>query len=225
MVASATGRTLRACTALFAAPPDRDLDWQEDGVEGVRRFLAKVWRLALKLDEVPEAAGPGDAALLRTLHQTIAKVTQDFTGRWHFNTSISSVMILVNEMVGATPDNAPAKVSRETLRAALRGVVQMLAPFAPFLTAELWERLGEPGAVFRSTWPVADEDLARESEIEIPVQVNGKLVTVIRLAAESDGDTVKAAAQAEEKVAGRVVGKTVVKVVYVPGKLVNLVVK
>ena len=211
--------------SLFAAPPDRDMDWQEDGVEGVRRFLAKIWRLGLKLDEVPEAAGPGDAALLRTLHQTIAKVTQDFTGRWHFNTSISSVMILVNEMVGATPDGAPAKVSRGVLRAALRGVVQMLAPFAPFLTAELWERLGEDGAVFRSPWPVADEELARESEIEIPVQVNGKLVTVIRLAADSDGDAVKAAAQAEGKVAGRVVGKTVVKVVYVPGKLVNLVVK
>ena len=230
--------------SLFAAPPDRDMDWQEDGVEGVRRFLAKIWRLALKLDEMDGADGvphdhrgaaevivggipcsPADQALLRTLHQTIAKVTQDFTGRWHFNTSISSVMILVNEMVGATPDNAPAKVSRAVLRKALRGVVQMLAPFAPFLTAELWERLGEQGAVFRSAWPVADEELARESEIEIPVQVNGKLVTVIRLAADSDGDAVKAAAQAEDKVAGRVVGKTVVKVVYVPGKLVNLVVK
>ena len=211
--------------SLFAAPPDRDMDWQEDGVEGVRRFLAKVYRLALKLEELPEAPAAGDAGLLRTLHQTIAKVTQDFTGRWHFNTSISSVMILVNEMVGATPDNASAKVSRAVLREALRAVVQMLAPFAPFLTAELWERLGEQGAVFRSTWPVADEELARESEIEIPVQVNGKLVTVIRLAAETDGEAVKSAAQTDEKVAGRVVGKTVVKVVYVPGKLVNLVVK
>ncbi len=211
--------------SLFAAPPDRDMDWQEDGVAGVQRFLAKIYRLALKLDEIPEAAAEGDGALLRTLHQTIAKVTQDFTGRWHFNTSISSVMILVNAMVGATPEGAPAKVSRSTMRAALRGVVQMLAPFAPFLTAELWERLGEEGAVFRSTWPVADEELARESEIEIPVQVNGKLVTVIRLAAESDAEAVKAAAQADEKVAGRVVGKTILKVVYVPAKLVNLVVK
>ena len=211
--------------SLFAAPPDRDMDWQEDGVAGVQRFLAKIYRLALKLDDLSEADGGGDASLLRTLHQTIAKVTQDFTGRWHFNTSISSVMILVNEMVGAVPDGAPAKVSRGAMREAMKGVVQMLAPFAPFLTQELWERLGEPGAVFRSAWPVANEALARESEIEIPVQVNGKLVTVIRMAAESDAEAVKAAAQAEEKVAGRVVGKTVVKVVYVPGKLVNLVVK
>ncbi len=211
--------------SLFAAPPDRDMDWQEDGVAGVQRFLAKIWRLGLKLEELPETAAAGDAGLLRTLHQTIAKVTQDFTGRWHFNTSISSVMILVNEMVGAVPEGAHAKVSRGTMRAALRGVVQMLAPFAPFLTQELWERLGEEGAVFRSTWPVADEELARESEMEIPVQVNGKLVTVIRLAAESEAEAVKAAAQADEKVAGRVVGKTVVKVVYVPAKLVNLVVK
>ena len=228
--------------SLFAAPPDRDMDWQEDGVEGVRRFLAKVYRLAQKLDETrdgvphdpssetPVVAGgipasSADQALLRTLHQTIAKVTHDFTGRWHFNTSISSIMILVNEMVGVTPDGAPARVSRDVLRTALRGVVQMLAPFAPFLTAELWERLGEQGAVFRSAWPVADEALARESEMEIPVQINGKLVTVIRLAAESDAEAVKTAAQAEDKVAGRLVGKTLLKVVYVQAKLVNLVVK
>jgi leucyl-tRNA synthetase len=211
--------------SLFAAPPDRDMDWQEDGVEGVRRFLAKIWRLGLRLSEIPEEAGAGDAALLRTLHQTIAKVTQDFSGRWHFNTSISSVMILVNEMVGAVPEGAPAKVSRGAMHEALKGVVQMLAPFAPFMTAELWERLGESGAVFRSAWPVADEALARESEIEVPVQVNGKLVTVIRVAAEADAETVKTAAQADAKVVSRVEGKTVVKVVYVAGKLVNLVVK
>ncbi len=214
--------------SLFAAPPDRDMDWQEDGVRRRAAIPGEDPPAAQsKLDGAkPEEAGDrATAALLRTLHQTIAKVTQDFTGRWHFNTSISSVMILVNEMVGATPDGAPAQVSRGVLRDALRGVVQMLAPFAPFLTAELWERLGEEGAVFRSAWPEADAELARESEIEIPVQVNGKLVTVIRLAADSDGEAVKAAAQAENKVAGRVVGKTVVKVVYVPGKLVNLVVK
>ena len=104
-------------------------------------------------------------------------------------------------------------------------LVQMLAPFAPFFAAELWEQLGCEGVVFRTAWPEADAELARESEIEIPVQINGKLVTVIKLAAESEAETVKASAQTEEKVVGRLVGKTVVKVVYVPGKLVNLVVK
>ncbi len=212
--------------SLFATTPDRDMDWQEDGVEGVRRFLAKVYRLVQRYEEM--AAGEGganDALLLRRLHQTIAKVTQDFSGRWHFNTSISSVMILVNEVMAAAPEGGAATVSREVIGTTLRGIVQMLAPFAPFLAAELWEQMGGEGAVFRSAWPVADEELARESEIEIPVQVNGKLVTVVKMAAESDAEAVKAAAQADAKVGGRVAGKTVVKVVYVPGKLVNLVVR
>ena len=101
----------------------------------------------------------------------------------------------------------------------------MLAPFAPFLTAELWSGIGGEGIVFRTPWPVADPALAQDDEMQIPVQINGKLVTVVRLAAGSPDDDVKAYAQADEKVAGRVLGKTVVKVVYVKGKLVNLVVK
>ncbi len=171
------------------------------------------------------SGGADDALLLRRLHQTIAKVTQDFSGRWHFNTSISSMMILVNEVMAAAPEGGTATVSRAVMAETLRGVVQMLAPFAPFLAAELWEQMGGEGAVFRSAWPVANAELARESEIEIPVQVNGKLVTVVKLAAESDAETVKAAALADAKMWRRIAGKTVVKVVYVPGKLVNLVVK
>ena len=159
------------------------------------------------------------------LHQTIAKITQDYSGRWHFNTSISSIMILVNEVMGHEAAIDAGQVSAVTVRAVMLGLVQMLAPFAPFFSAELWERMGCEGVVFRTAWPEADAELARESEIEIPVQVNGKLVTVIKLAAETEAETVKAAAQADEKVAARLVGKTVVKVVYVSGKLVNLVVK
>ena len=106
-----------------------------------------------------------------------------------------------------------------------RTLMLLLAPFAPFLAAELWEQLGGEGAVFRTAWPVADAELARESEIEIPVQVNGKLVTVVKVPAGSDEAAVKAAALADEKVEARIEGKTVVKVIVVPGKLVNLVVK
>ena len=212
--------------ALFAAPPDRDLDWQEEGVAGIVRFLSKVYRLATKYAQFKGGeAGPADQALLRKLHQTLAKITQDFSGRWHFNTSISSIMILVNEITANEAAIDAGQVSAETVRGLMVALVQMLAPFAPFFAAELWEQLGCEGVVFRTAWPEADAMLARESEIEIPVQINGKLVTVIRLAAESEAETVKASAQTEEKVAGRLVGKTVVKVVYVPGKLVNLVVK
>ncbi len=213
--------------ALFAAPPDRDLDWQEDGVAGVSRFLGRVHRLTTKYART--TGGGADSAagqhLLRTLHQTIGKITQDFSGRWHFNTSIASIMILVNEIAAKEAAMDAGEVSGDVIAQVFRGLTLLLAPFAPFLAAELWEQLGGKGAVFRVPWPVADEALAREDEIEVPVQVNGKLVNVVKLPAGSDEATVKTAALADTKVAGRVEGKTVVKVIVVPGKLVNLVVK
>ncbi len=214
--------------SLFAAPPDRDLEWQEEGVAGISRFLAKVFRLVTKYagsDREGGAALPGDEALLRKLHQTIAKVTHDFSGRWHFNTSISSIMILVNEITAREAAIDSGQVSARAVAEVMRGLVQMLAPFAPFLSAELWERMGYEGVLFRTPWPEADEALARESELEIPVQVNGKLVVVVRVAFESDEATVQTVAAAQEKVAARLSGKTIVKVVYVAGKLLNFVVR
>jgi leucyl-tRNA synthetase len=212
--------------ALFAAPPDRDLDWQEDGVAGIVRFLGKIYRLATKYAGFTGGAQTAeDEYLLRKLHQTLDKITQDFSGRWHFNTSVSSIMILVNEITAKEAAIDEGRVSAATVAALMCDLVQMMAPFAPYLAAELWEKLGQSGVVFRTAWPEADAELARESEIEIPVQVNGKLVTVIKLAAESDQETVKSAALADEKVQSRTAAKTIVKVVVVPGKLVNLVVK
>ena len=110
-------------------------------------------------------------------------------------------------------------------RETMRTLVLLLTPFAPYVAAGALERLGETGVVFRTAWPVADAELAKEEEVEIPVQVNGKLVTVVRVVAESSREDVEAAARSDEKVAGRIAGKTVVKVVVVPSKLVNLVVK
>jgi leucyl-tRNA synthetase len=215
--------------ALFAAPPDRDLDWQEDGVAGVSRFLGRLYRLAMKYayvtgDGKTEQSAAGQD-LLRKLHQTVAKVTHDFSGRWHFNTSIAAIMILVNEIAAKEAAMDSGEISKETIAAVFSGLVLLIAPFAPFLSAELWKQLGYEGAVFRSAWPVADEELAREEEIEIPVQMNGKLVTVVKVPAGSDEPTVKAAALVDEKVKARSSGKTIVKVIVVPGKLVNLVVK
>ena len=223
--------------ALFAAPPDRDLDWQEDGVAGISRFLARVYRLAMKYSElarqrVSESArqqsterSSAEQKLLRTLHQTIAKVTEDFSGRWHFNTSIAAVMILVNEIAASEPAMDAGEVSATAIAEIFRGLTLLLTPFAPFLAQELWAELGHEGAVFRAQWPQGDADLARENEIEIPVQVNGKLVVVIKVPTGSDEATVKAAALADAKVQARIEGKSVVKVIVVPGKLVNLVVK
>ena len=218
--------------ALFAAPPDRDLEWQEEGVAGISRFLGRVYRLVTKYSAVADSTRSGSSAmtsaeqaLLRRLHQTIAKITQDFDGRWHFNTSISSIMILANEILAQEAAMDAGEVAPAVIAEIFRGLVLLLAPFAPFVAAEMWEQMGGEGVVFRTAWPVANPDLAREDEIEIPVQVNGKLVNVVKVPAGSDEDVVKAAAMADEKVQARIEGKTVVKVIVVPGKLVNLVVK
>jgi leucyl-tRNA synthetase len=219
--------------SLFAAPPDRDLDWQEDGVAGVSRFLGRLWRLTTKYAPVARA-GRGQAVdaptglslkLLRKLHQTIAKITLDFEGRWHFNTSVAAIMELVNEIQAEDAQLAAGDVPPPVMRELLRSLVLMLAPFAPHLVAELWEELGEESSVLRAPWPVSDSELAREDELEVPVQINGKLVTVVRVAADADAKTLEAAAMADEKIQGRIVGKMVAKVIVVPRKLVNLVVR
>jgi leucyl-tRNA synthetase len=220
--------------ALFAAPPDRDLEWQEEGVAGVSRFLARVYRLTSKYSETARQTPPASSAvirsdveakLLRTLHQTIAKITEDFNGRWHFNTCIAAIMILVNELSSAEEAMESGEISHEAQRSVFETLTLLLAPFSPFLAAELWQQLGHHDIVFQQSWPEADSELARETEIEIPVQVNGKLVSVIKVAAESDEETIKGAVSADDKVAARIAGKTVVKTIVVKGKLVNLVVK
>jgi len=217
--------------SLFAAPPDRDLDWQEDGVAGVSRFLSRVYRISVKYAPYARSGATGQAdsrtsaALLRKLHQTIAKITQDFEGRWHFNTCVAAIMELVNEIQGADAQLAAGEVSAAVVHELLRSLALLLAPFAPYLAAELWEELGEEGSILRAAWPVSDSGLAREDELEIPVQINGKLVTVLRVPADADAKAIEAAALADEKVLSRSAGKPVVKVIVVPGKLVNLVVK
>jgi leucyl-tRNA synthetase len=228
--------------ALFAAPPDRDLDWQEDGVAGVSRFLGRVWRLTTKYAPLARTAvedshpfrteremdgAPSGLSLklLRKLHQTIAKITQDFEGRWHFNTCVAAIMELVNEIQAADAQLAAGEVPAPAMRELLRSLVLMLAPFAPYLAAELWEELGEQGSVLRAPWPKSDPELAKEDELQIPVQINGKLVEVVTVAADANAKVIEAAALAGEKIQTRTSGKTVVKVIVVPGKLVNLVVK
>ena len=221
--------------ALFAAPPDRDLDWQEDGVAGVSRFLGRVWRLVNKYAPVARSADAaqistkaqsgGAVRLRRKMHQTIAKITHDFEGRWHFNTCVAAIMEFVNEMQAEDAQLAAGEIPAPVVRELLRTLALLLAPFAPFFAAEMWEHLGEEGAVLRAPWPQSDPELAKEDEIEIPVQINGKLVTVVRVASGADPKTIEAAALADEKVRTRAAGKTVMKVIVVPGRAVNLVVK
>ncbi len=219
--------------ALFAAPPDRDLDWQEDGVAGVSRFLARVYRIVSRLAPIalsttestqPELSGAAQQ-LLRKLHQTIAKITQDFSGRWHFNTSIAAIMELVNEMTAAEAEMVSGTVPPVVVRELTRSLVLLLGPFAPYLAAELWLRLGETSDLLRAPWPVSDPLLAKEDEIEIPVQVNGKLRSLVRVAADSPRESIEAAALADAKIQEWLAGKTPTKIIVVSGKLINLVVK
>ncbi|MGA3046996.1 MAG: leucine--tRNA ligase [Terracidiphilus sp.] len=220
--------------SLFAAPPDRDLDWQEDGVAGVSRFLTRAHRLGMKYAPVARSAAqsptetqPSGVALklLRKLHQTIAKITADFEGRWHFNTDVSAIMELVNEIQAADSQIAAGEVPASVVRELFRSLAQLLAPFAPYLAAELWQELGGQGDLLRAPWPTSDPVLAKEDELEIPVQINGKLVTVIRVAVDASPKEIEAAALSDAKVQSRIASQAVVKVIVVPGKLVNLVVK
>ncbi len=220
--------------SLFATTPDRDLEWQEDGVAGVSRFLAKVYRFVLRhapsaagasREFGAEEAGPAARDVLRKLHQTIAKITEDFDDRWHFNTCIAAVMELMNVVTAADGAFASGEIVPSVTRHVLTRLVLLLAPFAPYLACELWSVLGEEGSLLRTPWPRFDEALARENEMELPVQINGRLRTVVRLAADAGEPALREAALGDEKVQAALAGKQVVKVVVVPGKLVNVVVR
>jgi len=232
--------------SLFAAPPDRDMDWQDAGIEGIQRFLGRVYRF------VKDNAKPGDPdwcksvpaqlnvparRVQRKLHQTIRRVTDDFEGRWHFNTCISAIMELLNDagrwLLGSPSIQSSVtgelsegyEISLSLLAEVQRNLVLLLAPFAPYLARELWEMLGEKGSLLKASWPKFDAELAKEEELEIPVQVNGKLRSRVNVPAFAGEEFVLERALADEKVRTAIAGKQIVKKIYVPGKLVNFVVK
>jgi len=220
--------------SLFAAPPDRDLDWQDTGIEGIQRFLGRVYRFFVRnarpdrpdwRKPVPAELSPEARAIQRKLHQTIKRVSDDFHGRWHFNTCISAIMELVNTLYAAEEAIPRNAVPIPFLADVQRNLVLLLAPFAPYLAHELWEMLGEKGNLLKAPWPKYDADLAKEEEIEIPVQVNGKLRSRVTVPADADEAFVLDRALADEKVKAAIAGKQIVKKIYVPGKMVNLVVK
>jgi len=216
--------------SLFASPPERDLDWSDQGVEGSYRFLNRVWKMVYELAPLAREAGAVDvsgldargAALRRTVHKTIKKVTGDIEDRFHFNTAIAAIMELVNAIASfeGRKDAGCAPVLKE----AVESVVLLLAPFVPHIAEELWDGLGHGGGVDSASWPAWDESALVEEEVTIVVQVNGKLRGKVNVAAGAGEGEVKAAALADEKVLAHTDGKTVRKIVYVPGKLLNIVV-
>ncbi|HYL39067.1 MAG TPA: leucine--tRNA ligase [Bryobacteraceae bacterium] len=212
-----TGRVFE----LFAAPPEKEMDWTDAGANGAYGFLARVYRFATRnVAQGQPAPGEADRKILRKLHQTIQKITDDFESRWHFNTSIAAMMGLLNDLT-----DAEKQISAPVMAEVLEKLTLMLEPFAPYLAEELWEELGRTGPVFNHSWPAYDPEIAREEEAEIVVQVNGKLRGRIYAAFGTPRETLEKLALGDSKVRALLDAKQVVRVIVVPDKLVNIVVK
>ncbi|HLY99950.1 MAG TPA: class I tRNA ligase family protein, partial [Candidatus Angelobacter sp.] len=225
--------------SLFATSPDRELDWQEAGVEGVHRFLGRAYRFVMRNAGSSGKSKPGNGSGLapapelspkarqieRKLHQTIKRITQDFQGRWHFNTSVAAIMEFVNQLYAAEDEIGSGKFPPAFLADVQHRLVLLLAPFAPYLAAELWEVLGEKENLLRYPWPAYDPALAKEDEITYAVQVNGKLRSHLVFPADSPEEVVRERVLADEKVKAAAEGKQIAKVIVIAGKLVNVVIK
>jgi leucyl-tRNA synthetase len=200
---------------LFAAPPELDLEWSDRGVEGSFRFLSRVWRLVVEWME-GGATSSASRESLQFMHRTIQRVTQDIE-RMHFNTAIAAMMEYLNHLSKVEAAHRDPQLIRTFLR--------LLAPFAPHMSEELWEMSDEKGLVFQATWPKSDLQYLVRDSINVAVQVNGKLRQVLEVAKDVTEEDVKQSAKASEKVQAHIAGKQIVKEIYVPGRLLNIVVK
>ena len=220
--------TVRLFT-MFAAPPDQSLEWVDSGVEGASRFLKRVWKtvyqhvsstdkvVALDLEQLND----GQKSVRMKLHETIQKVSDDIGRRYTFNTAIAAVMELMNHLAKFDDES---EQGRAVMREALDAVVLMLSPIVPHITHELWQLLGHDEAIVNCAWPVYDESALVKDSIELMIQVNGKLRGKVNVATNADKDVIEAEAMKDENVIKFIDGKTVRKVIVVPGRLINIVV-
>jgi leucyl-tRNA synthetase len=219
MLAEKFGADTARMFVLFAAPPEKEVDWRFEGAEGIYRFLGRVYRFVTRNLGGAGGSGASDRQVRRKLHQTIEKLTVDFETRWHFNTCIAGIMELMNVLYAEEANISAAAIQEVAEKLAL-----MLAPFAPYLSQEIWEELGREGPVFRQAWPAFDPELAKEDEAEIVVQVNGKLRARISVPFGTPKEELERLALADERVQVHIAGKQVKKIITVPDKLVNIVV-
>ncbi|MDR0476714.1 MAG: leucine--tRNA ligase [Desulfobulbaceae bacterium] len=207
--------------SLFAAPPERDLEWNAKGVEGASRFLNRLYRYTLELGSTPVTALPpvseAGKAMERRIHQTIKRVTENIESNFHFNTAISAVMELFNSL------SDEASLSLYWRRQAMRTILLLLSPMSPHFCAEMWQAMGEKGDVAAQDWPVWDEAIAQEERLTIVVQVQGKVRSRLSVAADIDDDRLVVMALADENIIRAMAGKTAKKTVVVKKKLVNIV--
>ena len=209
---------------LFAAPPDRDLEWNDRAVEGCYRFLNRVWRLLEYYleDEVGDAKEGADKELRRLTHTTIKRVTDDVSKRFNFNTAISSLLEMVNGMYHFRENNN--QVITPAMQEAMETLMLLLAPITPHLAEEMWEKTGHTESIHMQKWPEVDPAALQVDEVEMVVQVNGKLKARIVVGSDLDKDSIVEQAMQEQKVQDAIADKTVRKTIVVPGKLVNIVV-
>jgi leucyl-tRNA synthetase len=214
---------------LFAAPPEQSLEWNDEGVDGAARFLKRLWKLVAahvgnqQADVVTlevEQLSAEQKAIRRKLHETIAKVSDDFERRFTFNTAIAAVMELINEL-SRFSDASPQ--GGALMREAIENIVLMLSPIVPHISQQLWYELGHDELLADLKWPVCDESALVRDEVELVVQVNGKLRSKINVTASAGNEAIEAIALADEKIVSNIAGKTVRKVIVVPGRLVNIV--
>jgi leucyl-tRNA synthetase len=223
MLAEKYGADTARMFVLFAAPPEKEVDWRWEGADGIYRFLGRVYRFVTRrVGSGGPAVGPADRQVQRKLHQCLQKITEDFESRWHFNTCIAGIMELVNVLYAEEE-----KIGSTVLNEVLEKLALMLAPFAPYLSQEIWDELGREGPVFRQPWPVFDPELAKAELAEIVVQVNGKLRSRVFAPFGTPKDALEKLALADPKVQQAVTQtqKGVARIITVPDKLVNIVVK
>ncbi len=210
---------------LFAAPPEQSLEWNDEGVEGASRFLKRLWKLVLthrtkRVEIVPDNLTSEQKGLRRKLHETIVKVTDDIARRHTFNTAIAAVMELINEL-GKFKDDSDQGAA--VVREVVENIVLLLSPMVPHITQQLWSELGHDELLVDMAWPQSDESALARDEIELVVQVNGKLRSKISVDTKADNATIEASALADDKIMANLEGKTVRKIIVVPGRLVNIV--
>jgi leucyl-tRNA synthetase len=221
--------------SLFAAPPERDLEWSDQGVEGAYRFLNRIWNIVYKNSAkvqkcdsttVPDSETlrllpSGTSVLLRKTHQTIKRVTNDIEREYHFNTAIAALMELVNDLSSFEPRSED---DWKVFRFSIETLLLLLSPFSPHISEELWESMGNKKNILEQKWPSWDEDIAKKEEIELVIQINGKVKAKIMLPAGLSDDEVRKKAIDEPKIQEIIGKKALKKVFIVKGKLVNIVI-
>jgi leucyl-tRNA synthetase len=217
---------------LFAAPPEKDLEWSEQGVEGSHRFLGRVWRLVAEQQGALRSTGrfgrvselpPELRELYRRTHQTIKKVTEDIRDRFHFNTAIAAIMELVNQIYQNLEIKSRHQEYWPVLHEAVETVVLLMSPMVPHIADELWQALGHSGCILNTPWPTWREEALLAEEMLLVVQINGKLRSRISVAFDADEEQLKQAALADQRIKDFIGDKAVRKVIVVPGRLVNIV--